>query len=70
MIFEIWSEGFMTQGQQKPNPAIFFGKVEAETFKEACIEKFDRMRLFDVENMTYWGCKLFDNQEDARRKFG
>jgi hypothetical protein len=22
------------------------------------------------ENMTYWGCRLFDNEADARKSFG
>ena len=70
--YEIWSEGFVVmEGRGK---AQLHGYAEGNTFKEACInyaksdKEFDF--YFDPNRMTYWGCKLFDNEADARVSFG
>jgi hypothetical protein len=26
--------------------------------------------LYDAKNNTYWGCRFFDNESDARKSFG
>lgn len=70
--YEIWSEGFVVmEGYGK---AHLHGYTKGNTFKEACINyaKTDKEFefYFDSERMTYWGCKLFDNEADARVNFG
>ena len=70
--YEIWSEGFVVmEGYSK---AHLHGYAKGNTFKEACINyaKTDKEFefYFDSERMTYWGCKLFDNEADARVNFG
>ena len=70
--YEIWSEGFVVmEGHCK---AHLHGYAKGNTFKEACINyaKTDKEFefYFDSERMTYWGCKLFDNEADARVNFG
>ena len=50
------------------------GKMVAETFEEAA-EKWANQEasdksLFSKEKMTYWGCRLYDNEGDARESFG
>jgi len=69
--FEIWSEGYVVTGDE--GQAHYHGTVLAETFKKACIFLFDNdehKKFFDPERMTHWGCRLFDNEADARKAFG
>lgn len=70
--YTIWSEGFcVMEGHSK---AILHGEAEGNSFKEACMNyaKTDKEFefYFDPDRMTYWGCKLFDNEIEARRSFG
>jgi hypothetical protein len=69
--FDIWAEGFRATGES--GGATYFGTAEAPTFKDACILLFegrtDRV-YFDADRLTYWGCKLFDNETDAQKAFG
>jgi hypothetical protein len=70
--FDIWAEGYLTNGGF--GGAIHLGKCCGETFKQACENKAkidkDFKKYFNSETMTYWGCKLFDNESDARKTFG
>lgn len=72
--FEIWSEGF-ADSRQICN-AAYLGCAEGETFREACInfmetdKKHKQLRYFNKDTMTFWGCRLFDNEVDARKSFG
>lgn len=66
--FEIWSEGFSATGQY--SKAQFYGVVEADTFKTACDLKFQGEDTYSPEDLTLWGCQLFDNENDARKSFG
>ena len=66
--YEIWSEGYAATGESAP--AHLHGKQEAESFFEACLIFFKGSYLFNVDRMTYWGCRLFDNETDARKSFG
>ena len=73
-FFEIWSEGYVLQGNS--SKAIFHGKFNGNTFKDALIAFKESMndeyskKCIDVENSKFWGCKLFDNENDARKSFG
>lgn len=73
--FEIWSEGYRAQGNE--SGAHKHGEAEGENFVDACRnffadEKPDEMgwTYFDAERNTYWGCRLFDNEGDARQSYG
>ncbi|MEJ7831207.1 MAG: hypothetical protein WKF91_23580 [Segetibacter sp.] len=75
--YQIWSEGFAATGER--GGATFHGKQMAETFDEACDLFFKGNStydsLLDGRDMktlirAYWGCRLFDNEADARRSFG
>lgn len=70
-LFEIWMEGYAATGEH--GTASFEGRFEGKTFADACkrwaIEE-ERLDLFDEKKLTYWGCRLFDNERDARRMFG
>jgi hypothetical protein len=71
-IFEVWSEGYRATGER--GEAFYHGSASGESFKEACIELAARKpafsTYFDRDALTHWGCKLFDNEADARRSFG
>lgn len=68
MKYEIWSEGYMCTGGR--SCAIYLGCEEADTFQEACEKHFADDKLFESNSLTYWGCKLYDNEADARKCFG
>ena len=72
LIVEIWVEGYQATGQQ--GTANCFGWYRANSLLEAC-EKLAKVnpefdRLFVRHFMTYWGCKIFDNEEEARKAYG
>ena len=76
--FQIWSEGFRATGESQG--AFFHGVSEGENFKDAVLkfvknnpdfaEYFDSDTRDDIEYFYYWGCRLFDNEQDARKSFG
>lgn len=67
--YEIWSEGYLCTGMEGiPSKAYKHGEAPGETFKDACVnlaKKDSSFAHFKLENMTYWGCRLFDNEEEA-----
>ena len=70
--FEIWSEGFTATGTS--GKACLRGVEVGKNFHEACKTFFGKNRghhnLYNPEHNTYWGCRLFDNEIDARKSFG
>lgn len=73
--WEVWTEGYTASGER--GDATFHGKFMGETFKDAVIKFRDTkcshpelvyLGRWDVPD--YWGCRFFDNEEDARRGFG
>lgn len=77
MKYEIWMEGYLATGMEgQPKRAGCLGKVEAETFVEACDKLCSstafqkRYGTYHKESNSVWGCKLFNNEAEARRSFG
>jgi hypothetical protein len=70
--WEIWSEGWRATGEG--GDATYWGSIVAKSFQEACgllANKNSHFKeSFDKEKMQHWGCKLFDNELEARRTFG
>lgn len=70
--WKIWEEGYAVTGGY--GKAHCLGTVLASTFKEACIKYAalnpDWAKSFRIDDLTNWGCRLYDNSEDARRTFG
>ena len=74
-IWTIWSEGWQIAGQA--GRAQFLGEWPGRTFEEAvmnmCGEK-PVIGRYVVRNydgsFDYWGCRLFDNEKDAKRSYG
>jgi hypothetical protein len=72
LLWNIWSEGFQATGDR--GEATLHGKEYGTTFRKAVITFASNnpnfAEYFDKKDMTYWGCKLFDNEADARESFG
>lgn len=74
MIFKLWSEGYAITGGH--GSATYEGEVEAENLYEAKLtllrQRYGPKPLPQhlLDNPTVWGCRLFDNEEDARKSFG
>jgi hypothetical protein len=70
--YEVWMEGYSATGDR--GYASLLGVFEAPTFKEACdiaiATTMSEQQYYDRERGTYWACRLFDNEADARRAFG
>jgi hypothetical protein len=64
----IWSEGYCATGESAS--AHCHGSAKGETFKDACIAHFKSDKFFNPETLRYWGCRLFNNEADARKAFG
>jgi hypothetical protein len=62
--FEVWREGYRATGDY--SEATLMGIANADTFSEACVKVLGTNLDFDESRMTLWGCRLFDNEMDAR----
>jgi len=69
-IFEIWQEGYCVTGDR--GPAAHLGNASGKDFRSACVDFFKEKgnKDFDVDELSVWGCSLFDNEKDARKLFG
>lgn len=74
--YEVWSEGYLCSGMEGiPATAQFHGKSRATSFKEAC-DKWaetltpDSKSCYDRDRLSFWGCRLYDNETDARKFLG
>lgn len=76
--FELWVEGYAATGEH--GTARFLGRWSGETFDEAVKKwnatknirsEYGDLRWSDNDHMwSVWGCRIFDNEADARRSFG
>ena len=71
--FQVWSEGYMATGEH--GTAQYHGEWRAKDFKEACktmmmSENWDMDNYYDEQANTYWACRFFDNEENARKAYG
>lgn len=69
--YTLWLEGYAATGQQESAKCL--GTYEGSTFEEACAEwarKTPQPSYYNAERNTYWRCRFFDNEADARRSFG
>lgn len=69
---DVWIEGFRATGEI--GSARKLCTVNSDTLREACdkyaLEHPDWAEHYDPERLTYWGCRIFDNEADARSQFG
>lgn len=70
--YEIWIEGYTASGDSAP--AKYVGTASASTFTGACAKALEEagwdIKYYNSDYNTYWGCRLFDNETEARRRFG
>ncbi|MBG0738646.1 hypothetical protein IV500_04320 [Paeniglutamicibacter antarcticus] len=72
----IWAEGFAATGESETAWALNESPIMAETLDDAVRQysrASDSRHLFRRRRngtWTYWGCRLFDNESDARGAFG
>jgi hypothetical protein len=70
--YAIWSEGYIATGQS--SGAWRHGYSKGNSFKEACdnfaAANTEFKTYYNPDRMTFWGCRLFDNQRDAIERFG
>lgn len=69
--FEIWVEGYAASGER--SGASLLAKQKGETWVDAVsryMEKNPNRITIDSRGFTDWGCRLFDNEADARKSFG
>ena len=73
--YAIWVEGYRATGEH--GTATCMGSAIGDTFSDAVRNLLktkstaDRA-YYNLTNTppTYWGCRLFDNEKDARKSFG
>lgn len=74
MRYEVWIEGYLATGMEGvPQKARLLGTFEADSFRHACVQwaiTNKETNLFNIEALSYWGCRMFDNEEEARKSFG
>ena len=67
-VHEVWREGYRITGESEG--AVKLGEAQAATFKEACDIVCRCYTNYDPMRRTVWGCRLFNNEADARKAFG
>lgn len=70
--YDVWMEGYNVTGQHQD--ASYLGKYAAPSFRLACkmaliANNYD-MQYYSEERNSYWGCKLYMNEVEARKNFG
>ena len=79
--FDIWIEGYLTSDMEgiPENARLLAADVVGEGFLDAVKrwydnepDNVDRFGELIIHNGTasIWGCRLFDNETDARKSFG
>ena len=70
--YQIWSEGFRVM--EGSSGAILHGHAKGVDLNDACknLAKKDKefAKNFSADRMAWWGCKIYDNETDARKTFG
>ena len=74
MMISIWMQGYKVTGNS--STAQYLGRFDCESFDEA-VKEYNILHPGEVELNRggegihcIWGCRLFDNEQDARRIFG
>lgn len=79
-MIEVWIEGYQATCEKAGAKRLgVFDVASDATFEDAVqfwldtqsaddVKRFYRKR--DDGTMTYWSCRFFDNEEDARKSYG
>lgn len=69
--FNLWMEGYRATCEECD--ATYLGEYEAESFEDACnAYAQDKGVTLDTYagRISNWGCRIFDNEADARKSYG
>ncbi len=75
--YELWMEGYVINGNR--GTAQFLGCYTASSFRNAVLIYFDleylekdelETDMIDIDTLSYWGCRIFDSEQEARKTFG
>lgn len=70
--YDVWCEGFVVTGQSAS--AKYLGRYRDESFPAACRQAMQDLgwdeRSYNETTNSYWGCRFYDNEQDARKNFG
>lgn len=73
--YSLWMEGYSATGQS--STAEFLGVFDGVSFNDACDNWSKTIKQpeyykpgTDEHRPSYWACKIFDNEIDARKSFG
>jgi hypothetical protein len=75
-LWTIWAEGFAATGESETAWQLNDAPISADSLDDAVLQYSqgsDNRQLFRRGrdgSWTYWGCRLFDNESDARGAFG
>ena len=61
----VWSRGFHVTGEQAG--PMYHGHCRATSLQDACDYLFMHHPSYNKEDLTLYGCDLFDNEADARK---
>ena len=70
--YDIWAEGYVVTGHSS-GAILITSSYEVSgltSFREACALYYIGDSGYNSKTNSYWGCRLFDNEQDAREKFG
>ena len=72
-MYQVWAEGYRASGDRAD--ATLLGTARAATFRgavEIIRDRSDAPELYTFKGdlCFFWECRLFDNEADARRRFG
>lgn len=72
-LIKVWVEGYSSSGEQQGHRLL--AEITAPDFSAACSQLLADPAYTKYMRLTngqwfYWGCRLFDNREDAARCFG
>ena len=76
--YQVWVEGFAATGESGKAFQLIspegVSEWEGETFKDACQTAMKALgwnfKSYSEERNSYWACRFFDNEADARESFG
>ena len=70
----LWSEGYQATGEH--SDATYHGTFDAIDLYDAVVQFRDTLtdeysiRCINLTTLSFWGCKFYDNETDARKSFG
>lgn len=77
MKFDIWVEGYCATGGSS-TAQLMASNVEGKTFRDAVLNWYNSnpeeiekgWGSFNEKKLSFWGCRVFPTEEEARKSFG